>query len=130
MGLCGYRHTHSVRKGDLVHVWDVERLWLLADSLEAKSLPIETISGIDQDGWFSLEKPTLRNVAKHAKKIMQADLNYPIILNVDGSIMDGAHRVAKALCLGHSQIRAVQFAVTPEADDTCSPASIGLDRSS
>lgn len=128
MGLLGYRHTHSVLDGDLVHVWDVERLWVLADSLEAKSLPIETISGIDEDGWFSMEKPTLRNVAKHAEKIMQAELRYPIILNVDGSIMDGAHRVAKALCLGHSEIRAVQFAETPEADEICSPASIGPER--
>ncbi len=127
MGLRGYRHTHSVRKGDLVHIWDVERLWVLAEALETKSLPIETISGIDEDGWFSMEKPTLRNVAKHAKKIMEADLNYPIILNVDGSIMDGAHRVAHALCQGHSEIRAVQFAVTPEADDICSAASIGLE---
>lgn len=126
MGLLGFRHTHSILAGNLVHVWDVERLWVLADSLDAKSLSIETISGLDEDGWFSLEKPTLRNVAQHAKKIMEADLKYPIILNVDGSIMDGAHRVAKAICLGLSEIQAVQFAVTPEPDDVCSPETIGL----
>ncbi|MBL4637422.1 MAG: hypothetical protein JKY56_26435 [Kofleriaceae bacterium] len=127
MGLCGYRHTHSVLKDGLVHVWDVERLWVLADALETRLLPIETISGIDEDSWFSMENPTLRNVAKHAKKILEADLDYPIILNVDGSIMDGAHRVAKALCLGHDKIKTVQFTVTPDADDICSPASLGLE---
>ena len=128
MGLLGYRHTHSYRKDELVYVWDVERLWVLADALEAKALPVESVEGIDRDGWFSMEKPTLRNVAKHAKKIMDADLAYPIILNVDGSIMDGAHRLAKALCLGHSEILAVQFAVTPEPDEVCSPEAIGLAR--
>jgi hypothetical protein len=42
-----------------------------------------------------------------------ADLQYPIILSSDGRVMDGMHRVAKALLEGHATIRAVQFVTDP-----------------
>lgn len=52
----------------------------------------------------------------HAKKIAHADLRYPIILDADGSIMDGAHRVGKAMLEGRSHVQAVRFSVRPEPD--------------
>jgi hypothetical protein len=51
------------------------------------------------------------------KRIMKADLNYPIILDEDGEIIDGRHRVIKALYLGHKTIKAVRFDTNPEPDE-------------
>ena len=46
----------------------------------------------------------------------EVDLDYPIILCADGHLMDGMHRVAKALYEGRKNIKAVRFEVTPEPD--------------
>lgn len=39
-------------------------------------------------------------LARHMKRVLNTDLNYPIILNEEGFIMDGWHRVTKALLEG------------------------------
>jgi hypothetical protein len=58
----------------------------------------------------------IKNFAKHLKRTMDISLDYPVILDDDGFIMDGWHRVAKALFLGHSTIKAVRFDKTPICD--------------
>ena len=58
----------------------------------------------------------IKPFAGHLKRTMDADLDNPVILDDDGFIMDGWHRVAKALFLGHSTIKAVRFDTTPEPD--------------
>lgn len=51
-----------------------------------------------------------------------ADLTYPIILSSDGRVMDGMHRVARALLEGETSIRAVQFRQDPPPDHrNCRP---------
>jgi hypothetical protein len=112
----GFRHIHSFCEKDERLVWNVERLWDLAKNLEPKWIDVESVDGIDRNGWFTHSEPTLRNVAAHAKQIQEADLGFPIILNTDGSIMDGAHRVAKALVQGIEKIQAVRFKKRPQPD--------------
>lgn len=46
----------------------------------------------------------------------EVNLDYPVILDDNGFIMDGWHRVAKALFLGYSTIKAVRFDKTPDCD--------------
>ncbi len=48
--------------------------------------------------------------------IKETDLNYPIILSSDGRVMDGMHRVAKALLEGQETIEAVQFSQDPKPE--------------
>ena len=45
--------------------------------------------------------------------VQEADLSYPIILGSDERVMDGMHRIARALLDGHATIKAVQFEVQP-----------------
>jgi hypothetical protein len=59
---------------------------------------------------------TCRSVAEHARLISAADLAHPVILSSDGRVMDGMHRVLKALTAGESHIRAVRFRTDPEPD--------------
>jgi hypothetical protein len=43
-------------------------------------------------------------------------LEYPIILSSDGRVMDGMHRVVKALVRGFETVEAVRFTTDPEPD--------------
>ena len=97
-------------------VWYTERLWSLSAQLPVKMVRIDTIKEFDLDCWFGNDVPTCREVARHAKKIFEADLSYPVVLSSDGSLMDGGHRIAKAWMQGLNQIAAVQFTDDPAPD--------------
>lgn len=62
------------------------------------------------------ERPTCRRVLDHMRLIGEVDPSYPIILGADGRVMDGMHRVAKALLEGRREIEAVRFARDPAPD--------------
>ncbi len=97
--------------------WDVDRLVQLSSSLPTETIGLEQIAELDEDYWFYTgDKPTCRNIAQHFKLMMDADLRYPIILCADGKVMDGMHRVTKALALRQTEILCVRFKETPEAD--------------
>jgi hypothetical protein len=99
------------------YFWWSERLWTLAKDLPIKRILIDDIAEFDRNCWFAEgTAPTCRDVAKHAKRIMEADLRYPIILAADGHLMDGGHRIAKAWIMGQTEIDAVRFEVDPEPD--------------
>jgi hypothetical protein len=53
---------------------------------------------------------------EHVKLMAEADLSFPIILSSSGVVMDGRHRVAKALRESRTDIEAVQFGEDPEPD--------------
>ena len=59
---------------------------------------------------------TCRQVADHARLMREADLGFPVILSSDGRVMDGMHRICKALLQGQDRIEAVRFRHDPEPD--------------
>jgi hypothetical protein len=59
---------------------------------------------------------TCRRVVEHARLIEEVDLAYPVILSCDGRVMDGMHRVLKALMNGESHIHVVRFRTDPDPD--------------
>ncbi len=97
--------------------WYTERLWELAKQLPIKPVPIDSIPAFDQVTWFALQEPTCRAVTEHARRINAASFEHPIILSAEGHVMDGMHRVCKALLLGHTPTQAVQFNPNPEPDE-------------
>lgn len=96
--------------------WDVHRLVDLTSKLPRKQVPLTEIRELDRAFFGSEEPPTWRSAIAHFELIDRADLSYPIILAADGSVMDGMHRVAKALSEGHQTIAAVQFSEDPDPD--------------
>ena len=54
----------------------------------------------------------------HCNRIEKANLKYPIILDPTGFIIDGWHRVAKAILKGNTTIKAIKLNVMPEPDVT------------
>jgi hypothetical protein len=59
---------------------------------------------------------TCREVVDHARLMQECDLAHPIILSSDGRVMDGMHRICKALLQGRTEIEAVRFEHDPEPD--------------
>jgi hypothetical protein len=99
--------------------WDIDRLVELTKDLEVRTVPLNVIQELDEPYWFGDEDvPTCRAVIEHARLIGEADLRYPIILSKDGRVMDGMHRVGKAVLRGYDSIKAVQFEEDPEPDYT------------
>jgi hypothetical protein len=95
-----------------------ERLWALAEGLPVTDVAIADIPEFDEDCWFvERHLPTVRKVAEHARRIFAADLSHPVILNADGRLMDGGHRICKAWIEGRATVAAVRFPVTPEPDE-------------
>ena len=98
--------------------WDVEGLIERTVDLQPIEIPLTAISELDEPHWFTLEgdSPTCRKVAGHAKLIEEADLSYPIIVDHERRVMDGMHRICKALNLGLKTILAYQLPRLPEPD--------------
>jgi len=108
---------HSAKIGDDRYVWDVNRLIEIAVSLPVIEVPLKDIAELDEAYWHEeggWKKPIARDIALHAKLIYETNLDYPIILDVNGRIMDGMHRCCKALILGHETIKAIKFEKDPE----------------
>lgn len=98
--------------------WDVDRLIELSRGLPIELVPIDSIHEVDTAYWFdgSAEIPTVRKVAEHAKLIAEVDTSYPIILGHDGCVMDGMHRIARAVLEGRAEIEAVRLPSSVEPD--------------
>jgi hypothetical protein len=96
--------------------WDVDRLVLLSRNLTVRSVPLSAIRELDEPICGDDDATTWRALVEHLELMDAADLAYPIILAADGRVMDGRHRVAKALREGRSSIDAVQFAEDPPPD--------------
>tara|TARA_B100000073_G_scaffold320421_1_gene300093 strand:+ start:5142 stop:5588 length:447 start_codon:yes stop_codon:yes gene_type:complete len=53
--------------------------------------------------------------SSHISRCMNADYSYPILI-WDGHIVDGCHRICRALSEGYTQIRAVEIIDMPPPD--------------
>jgi hypothetical protein len=107
--------------------WDVDRLIELSSALPVRDVALDSIDEIDSVYWFDdqVDRPTVRRVVDHVRLIEDVDLSHPIILGVDGRVMDGMHRIAKALLEGRSTISAVRFATHPDPDyRNCRPEDL------
>jgi hypothetical protein len=85
---------------------------------------VDSVYWLDADG----ERPTVRSVVDHLRLVQAVDLAYPVILGSDGRVMDGMHRIARALLEGHEAVAAVQFDADPEPDfRNCRPPDLPYD---
>lgn len=106
--------------------WDVDNLVASSAGLPTLDVPLDSLTDVDTDFWFRFgPSPTVRRILDHIRLIEEVDTAYPIILGADGRVMDGMHRVARAILDGHTTIRAVQFVTEPEPDyRNCSPENL------
>lgn len=88
--------------------WSVLRLFELSKDLKVMNIPLDHLNVSDY-----YQELNLRAMVTHMNAVNEADLDYPIILDEDGEILDGRHRIMKALLIGAKTIKAVRFDVNP-----------------
>jgi hypothetical protein len=91
--------------------WDIDRLVEITAEFPVKEVPLDSIWEVNTVYWFNDgdELPTVRNVVEHMRLVNEVDPSYPIILGSNGCVMEGMHRVVRAIIEGRDTIRAVQF---------------------
>lgn len=90
--------------------WSVARLITLSKDFEVLEIPLNHLNIS-----YEYEKLTLREMVMHMEAVNNAELGYPIILDEDGMVMDGRHRIMKALLTKEKSIYAVRFDKNPSA---------------
>ena len=111
------RQQYHIRQvGEDTHVWDVNRLLRLHANVPTQAVALSQIAEIQQAYWFPNTHPTTADIVEHMRLVEAADLAYPILMDAEGKLMDGMHRVAKALLAGHSHIHAQLLPQTPAQD--------------
>lgn len=90
------------------HKWHVPRLIELSKDLEVMDVPLAHMYM-----YYKYESLTLRELVGHMEAVNNADLKFPIIIDEDGDIMDGRHRLMKAILNGKKTIKAVRFKENP-----------------
>jgi hypothetical protein len=113
---------HGFLDGDDKHTyyWRASTLWKLAETMEVEHVPLDSFDWTNENfqcGNLS-DPPLWRDIGNHTKQILAADLQYPIILNAEGHVMDGMHRILKCYVFGLPTVKAVRFKVTPPPDMT------------
>ena len=100
------------------YAWRISKLIELTKGVTPTEIPLDEIVELDEPYWFGAPGniPTCRLIAGHAEQIEEVELEYPIIMCPDKRIMDGMHRVAKALILGKQSIAAYILPSMPEPD--------------
>ncbi len=117
------RQYHFRQSSAGLLAWDVHRLIAQSRDLPVSHVARSTLAELDDAYWGDGDSPppTCRQVIEHMQLVEAADLQYPIILCPQGRVMDGMHRVAKALLLGKNEIAAVRLPELP------SPDHVGVD---
>ena len=101
-----------------LRAWNVHRLVELTSTLPRERVPLSAIRELDEPYWCNegTKQLTCREVVAHARLINDCDFTHPVILSRDGRVMDGMHRICKALLAGLRDIDAVRFLQDPEPD--------------
>lgn len=112
-------HFWKSADGDGRDRWRVDRLIELSADLPVVEVRVADVAEVDSVYWFDgdTHRPTVRAVVDHARRIAAVDTQFPIIMGPDGRVMDGMHRIARALLDGRDTIRGRVFDELPEPDD-------------
>jgi hypothetical protein len=113
-------HGYIEGDGENVYFWKCKTLWKLSETMPVEHVALDSFDWTNSNFQCnSLSNPPLwRDIGDHAKKIMAADLQYPIIISSRGDVMDGMHRILKCYLFGLPTVKAVRFTTTPEPDLT------------
>jgi len=109
---------HFRRSHNGLCAWNVRHLIEQSRDLVPERVPLSAIREIDESFWANerVQQLTCREIVGHTRLILDCDLAFPIILSSDGRVMDGMHRVSKALLEGCTDIQAVRFSSDPAPD--------------
>lgn len=91
-----------------VNSWSVPRLFELSKSFKVMDVPLDHLNV-----YYTYSNLTLRDMVMHMNAVNSADLTKPIILDENGELMDGRHRLMKAMMLKKKTVKVVRFKKNP-----------------
>lgn len=96
------------------NVWAASTLiqWCKEKEYPVFELPLAGVC-IANDAWGI---KTIKDFIFHSKRVNDANLDHPVILDSDGFVCDGWHRVAKAILNGNTTIKAIRIQEMPLCD--------------
>jgi hypothetical protein len=108
--------TGKCYKPNSSHYWYEHALWEAAklENLPIIDVPVCAVP-INYIPW---ELEDLEDMMYHIRKVEQADLMFPVIFDDKGNLIDGYHRLVKAIMNGYKTIKAVRFITLPEISGT------------
>jgi len=97
------------------YVWRAEDLWAAAKGLPVVELPVDDfVEQLNGTCWTQGDEEVTPNwVLCHTRRILNAE-DYPIIIDEDGIILDGVHRLCRAVLEGREVIEAQRLKLLPE----------------
>jgi hypothetical protein len=95
------------RNGDL---YSVARLIDDSKDLPVFDVPVAALDLSDRI-W---DEANMHGLAFHVRKCMRADLSCPILLDWNGAVADGRHRIIKAIATGKTTIKARRMTWKPD----------------
>jgi hypothetical protein len=101
-----------------IYYWKASTLWKLSESMPVEHVPLDSFDWTNENfqcGMLS-DPPLWRDIGNQTKQILAADLQYPIVINAEGHVMDGMHRILKCYAFGLPTVKAVRFTQTPPPD--------------
>ena len=101
--------TFSLTIENYEYVWKVKSLLRASKNLSVIDWPV---SDFCLQEWSWAEE----DIKNHIERCLEADLNYPILI-WDGKIIDGCHRIIKAIALGQHKVKAKVIRDIPAPDE-------------
>lgn len=98
-------------------MWDLNYIWRSSSDLYVSSISVDMLWNEMYSNiyvWLDKnEEITNNHFLHHFERVLDADMNYPIILSEENYILDGVHRLVKAKHLGWETIACKKFLVDP-----------------
>lgn len=96
--------------------WEAVKLYHFAKEKGYRTfdLPVAGIN-LASSAW---DVPKFSDFLQHMKRVQKCTLDKPILLDNDGFICDGWHRLAKAILEGHKYIKAIRLEEMPAPSST------------
>ena len=97
--------------------WDLKEVWEASKNIKPTKIKVSQLwDGRYKNAWcWQHEDETLNNqfFLHHMRRVLNADLSYPIVLSEEGLIFDGVHRLVKAKHLELEYIDCLVFEKDP-----------------
>ena len=97
--------------------WTLDFFWQDSQKLPIEKIEVDKLWERYSKAWCWQHNEEIINhdfFLHHMQRILDADLDYPIILSEEYYIFDGVHRLVKAKHLQHKYIYCVQYSKDPE----------------
>ena len=104
------RHCFVEHTGN---VWRVNTLIKAAEGLDVTKFYLDQISPTQPITWHT---DVVYDFVVHLHRIFKTDLSVPIILRADGCVMNGWHRIIRAIYEEKEYILAKRFIENPKPD--------------